>query len=277
MSPATHDEVKKIVSFLNSRNLSFLAFGSTSNLLFSDQGLRAVAICIGPRMSGVEVDGDCFHVKGGTWVPSLARSVARAGYSGFEHVCGIPGTVGGLVMMNGGSLRRSASEYLVEILSVTATGETRITAKEDCGFGYRRSHFQDSGQIITGVTFRFEHRDLYSQIRRRMLTILSDRRAKFPQRMPNCGSVFKAHDEMYAQIGPPGAVLDKLGFKGRRIGGAQVSLEHANFINNVGGACASDVRRLAHEMKEAVFAETGYLIEPEACFVESCGRVRPLI
>jgi len=277
VSPSTHDEIKSIVQFLRAIDVPFLPFGATSNLLFSDKGLHAVGICIGHRLSGIEIDGANFHVKGGTWVPLLARKVGLAGFCGIEHVCGIPGTVAGLVVMNGGSLRQSISENLVEVTTITTLGETLITPKKDCGFAYRTSHFQTNNQIITGVNFHFERREQTSSIRRHMLKILADRRSKFPQKMPNCGSVFKVNDEMYSEIGPPGAVLDRLGFKGRQIGAAQVSKEHANFINNIGGASANDVKNLANEMREAVLLATGYTLVPEAYFVEPCGSVLPLI
>lgn len=277
VEPSSCDQLGEVVRLCRAQNIPYVILGETSNLLFADEGLRAVAIRVGKNISGVSRCGATFIVRAGTWVPAFARIIGAAGFSGVEHTIGIPGTVGGLVYMNGGSLRRSISECVVNVTYIDKAGAVLKIPKVACEFGYRKSRFQSEEVVISEIEFHFDSCRDRAMIRRDMLKILRDRRAKFPKKMPNCGSVFKADENLYREYGPPGLVLDQLGFKGRRLGGAQVSFEHANFINNIGGAKAADVRDLAKQMQMAVFDQTGYLIEPEALFVTSSGSMVPLI
>lgn len=277
VEPRSCDQLSALVRLCFDRSVPFVILGETSNLLFADEGLRALAIRVGRNMSGIAHNDGTFMVRAGTWVPALARYIGAEGFSGVEHIVGIPGTVGGLVYMNGGSLRKSIGECVSSVTYIDHMGTVFKASKEDCGFGYRKSRFQSENVVIAEIEFKIDVRRDRAMIRRDMLKILRDRRAKFPRKMPNCGSVFKANEELYQRVGPPGLVLDQLGFKGRRIGGAQVSLEHANFINNVGGARAADVRSLARQMQSAVLDRTGFLIEPEAIFVTPNGSMDPLI
>src|SRR5690606_33120726 len=138
-----------------------------------------------------------------------------------------PGTLGGLVYMNGGSQRKGIGDHVVEVNTVTRAGERKSYTREQCLFQYRASVFQRVDEIITGARFEFEYGDPQS-IRRELLTILRSRRAKFPQKQPNCGSVFVSNPAMYADYGPPGKVIEACGLKGVVQGHAQISPLHAN-------------------------------------------------
>ena len=116
-----------------------------------------------------------------------------------------------------------------------------------------------------------------SEVRRAMLAIMADRRRKFPQKEPNCGSVFKSNPAMYDDVGPPGAAIERLGFKGRRIGGALCSPHHANFVVNTGAATARDTLALITEIRDAVLAATGYEMEVEARYVSRDGGFHPAL
>lgn len=277
VTPSSIEELIKVVTHLRHCSLPYVVVGATSNILFDDKGLDAAIIQIGPKFAGVSFNDGIVTANAGAWVPGLALAIARAGFSGVEHICGIPGTIGGLVCMNGGSQRKSIAECLLDVTVLTPEGVMRTLNKSECCFSYRSSRFQSSGEIIVSVRLQLSLLANPVDIRHRMLAILRDRRSKFPRKMPNCGSVFKANDEMYSIFGPPGSVLDRLGFKGRRKGGAQVSLEHANFINNAHCATAEDVRDLAREMQKSVQSETGFVIQPEAYFFAFNGDVQPLI
>jgi len=277
VSPSSVTELLNVIRFLKKAETPFLLFGSTSNLLFDDKGLRAVAVQIGSRLGGVVKESNGFVAQAGLWVPWLSLFAAKCGYGGLEHICGIPGTIGGLVCMNGGSLRQSISEYLKEVQIINANGDLNWLPKSDCDFSYRKSRFQSSGEIVVAARFEFSKKEAPENIRPKMRAILKDRRLKFPTRKPNCGSVFKVHDELFKADGPPGAILDRLNFKGYRLGNAAVSEQHANFINNLGGATAEDVRCLARLMRDAVIRETGFVLEPEALFVSATGCIEPLI
>lgn len=270
--PASTAQVAALRAFFYARGLPHVVIGLSTNLLFADEGLQVPCLCIGPRMAAVRIDGQSVQAQAGTWVPGLGRRLMQAGLTGAEHICGIPGTLGGLIVMNGGSQRQGIGSSVVAVESVDATGRILRRTGSDCDFGYRRSIYQRNGDAITAGQLRLPLGER-QEIRRRMLAILRERRRKFPQKEPNCGSVFKSNPAMYAQVGPPGAVIERLGFKGRRAGGAQVSPHHANFIVNTGGARAAEVLHLIAEISDAVHAATGFRMEAEACYVSPWGRV----
>lgn len=274
LRPSTTEEVASLLRWFNARQIRPVVIGQTTNLLFDDTGLRAPCIQIGSRMADVAIYGPLVQAQAGAWVPGLARKLMQAGLSGAEHTCGIPGTLGGLVCMNGGSQRKGIGSNILSVDSVDATGTARRHDAADCGFAYRQSVFQTNGAVITAVRLRFDPRPR-ADIRSEMRTILADRRRKFPRKQPNCGSVFKSNPAMYNEVGPPGVVIERLGFKGRREGGALVTPLHANFIVNSGGATARDVLTLIAEIGDAVEKATGHRMEAEACFVRADGLIHP--
>ncbi len=274
VKPSNSKEVSSLVSYLNSYDLPYIVIGSTSNLLFSDEGLRVVAIQIGDRMSEYQIVKNSVWTHAGKWVPGLARNVAQAGLSGIEHTAGIPGTIGGLICMNGGSQRKGIGTHVKSVKAVSPTGELKTFTNDDCKFDYRSSVFQNNGYIIVEAELEFNEQKKYSEIRDEMLEILRDRRAKFPQRLPNCGSTFVSNPQIYKKYGPPGAVIERLGYKGYRKGGAVVSDEHANFINNERNALATDVLWLIKKIQIDVYKKTGFKMKAEVKFVDELGEIK---
>lgn len=273
--PASVSSLSIILSRLQRDRLSHVVLGSTTNLLFSDAGLDEVAVQIGRNLSQVRTSGTVITAQAGTWVPGLARAAMLSGLSGIEHTAGIPGTLGGLVAMNGGSQRRGIGEVVRSITSVGPGGELRVRNRDECGFGYRRSVFQGNGEIIVEVELELASGDA-GYIRRNMIEILVQRKRKFPQKWPNCGSVFVSDPAMYQKFGPPGVIIERLGLKGLAIGGAEISPKHANFIVNTGGASALDVLRLVSVIRSRVEAATGFLLQAEGRFVSRSGLITPL-
>jgi UDP-N-acetylmuramate dehydrogenase len=200
-------------------------------------------------------------------VPRLARAAGLAGLTGLEHTAGIPGTVGGLAAMNGGSLGRSIGERIRTVRCLDECGRVVELDGGACGFAYRRSVFLDKPWVITEAVLELEKGDT-AAIAGAMRGILRERRSKYPRRMPNCGSVFKSHPAIYARYGPPGKVIEELGFKGTRIGDAEVSRLHANFIVNHGRARAADVRALIGLIGERVYDKTGVRMECEVRLID---------
>ncbi len=274
LCPASASEVAALMRWFTARGLRPVVIGLTSNLLFDDAGLHVPCIQIGARMGDIGITATKVEVGAGAWVPGLARRLMQAGLGGAEHICGIPGTLGGLICMNGGSQRKGIGSAVLSVETVSPTGAVRRYSAADCGFGYRRSIFQTNGAVITRCQLHFTPRPC-AVIRAEMRAILADRRAKFPRKQPNCGSVFKSNPALYAEIGPPGAIIERLGFKGQRIGGAQVSPRHANFIVNTGGATARDVLHLVARIRAAVAQATGHLLQAEPFFLRADGQMLP--
>ena len=274
LQPSSPEQIVALRRWFHERDMHHVVFGATSNLLFADEGLHAPCIQIGERMSKIDIQGNVVNAQAGAWVPGLARRIMQAGLTGAEHTCGIPGTLGGLICMNGGSLRKGIGSSVLSVESVDASGCVMEREWDACDFAYRQSIYQTNGEVITNVRLQFEKGER-DAIRREMLRILADRRNKFPRKQPNCGSVFKSNPAMYAEIGPPGLAIERLGFKGQRIGGAVVSPYHANFIVNTGGATSSGVLELISLIDRTVETVTGYKIEAEVSFVRFDGRIFP--
>jgi len=272
IEPHGADHVVNFIRAVRADPVPFVVVGYGSNLLFDDAGLRGAVLMCGRRMARFSIDGATVWAQAGVTVPRLALSAGRAGLTGLEHTIGIPGTLGGLVAMNGGSKRRSIGEVVRTVTVVTRDARTEVLPAEACGFGYRTSRFQGGGETIVEVTLELAPGDRET-IRRDMLDVLRSRRAKFPRREPNCGSVFKSEGDMYERFGPPGKVIEDAGCKGWREGDARVSLKHANFIVNLGGASSADVLRLIRRVREAAHARTGLWMPCEVKYVSPAGRV----
>jgi len=272
VTPTTSVDLVTVKTWLYENELPSVVIGSTSNLLFDDAGLRAIMIHMTPAFGKSVVSGDQICIEAGTWVPGLARLAMNSGLTGLEHTCGIPGTVGGLVYMNGGSQRRGIGDCIQSVESISKEGKCIIRKKEECNFEYRKSIFQANTETISSVTLKLSP-GRKEEIRRDMLSILKSRRNKFPQKEPNCGSVFVSNPQMYDAYGPPGKIIEKLGMKGVRVGGALVSPLHANFIINDGTAKAEDVLNLISQIKDTVLRSTGYDMAVEAKYVSPTGEI----
>lgn len=272
--PSSTEEVSSTIRYLSNHNLPFVVIGSTSNLLFSDEGLNAVCIQIGNRMSEYQIENRNVWAQAGVWVPGFARNVAKAGLSGIEHTAGIPGTLGGLVCMNGGSQRKGIGSQIVELKAVSTFGEIETFNQSECDFDYRSSIFQENGNIITELYLEFNKEKPSRSIRNEMLEILKERRNKFPQKLPNCGSTFMSHPVIYEKFGPPGKVIEDLGYKGYRVNDAEVSDIHANFLNNKGNAKAIDILKIINELHSNIKKFTGYNMEAEVKYVYPSGKIK---
>lgn len=273
--PRNTNEIAKLIKYLNHNDISYVVIGATSNLLFADEGLKAVCIQIGQRMSEYKITDNIVWAESGVWVPRLARNVAMAGLSGIEHTAGIPGTLGGLICMNGGSQRKGIGSHIISVKAVSPQGVIRVFNYDECEFEYRASIFQRNNYIITEARLLFDEEKEYSTIRNDMLDILKSRRAKFPHKYPNCGSTFISNPNIYRKYGPPGKIIEDLGYKGYRLGGIQVSKVHANFLNNMGDGKANEVLHLIHKIRDNVKKHTGFEMIAEVKYVNTKGKIQP--
>jgi UDP-N-acetylmuramate dehydrogenase len=257
-----------VVAELKKAGMPFCVIGQGTNLLFDDAGYRGCVIRIGAGLSRIEVDQNKIKAEAGCWVPKLACIAARRGLSGLQHTVGIPASFGGLICMNGGSQRKNIAELIESVTVLNLDGDLRIDPVSKGEFAYRKSRYQRSGEIVISAVLSFEEFQPYELQRFEMLRILRERNRKFPRKMPSCGSVFKSSPELYDAYGPPGKVIEELGFKGKKIGRIQVSPAHANFIVNTGGGSSADVLTLVHSIHSAVKAKTGLSMQPEFLYLD---------
>ncbi len=273
LEPRNAAQVSVIVAFAARHNIPLLVIGQGTNLLFDDRGVRGIVLKIGSAMDHLTIDGNRIVADAGAWVPEVARKAAKAGLVGLEHAIGIPGTLGGLVLMNGGSHRKGIGDNVRRVWVVDRDGREAILSREDCSFSYRHSALQESGGVIVRVELECRQGNP-ALVRREMIGDLRDRRRKFPRKQPNCGSVFLSTSQMHATVGPPGKIIEDAGLKGARIGNAQVSVQHANFIVNLGGATSADVLSLIARIRQVVFQKIGFdmhcevrYVRPDACIL----------
>lgn len=274
VEPVDGETTGRALDLVRRLDVPHVVIGDGSNLLFDDEGFRGVVVRIGRAMSGLQIAGTRVRAQAGIWVPHFARRVGCSGLTGVEHTVGIPGTLGGLVVMNGGSQRKGIGDNLVSVTVAAADGSQRTLSRSECAFAYRRSSLQDGSVVVLEAEFEFAP-GAASEIRHRMIGIMADRRRKFPLRLPNCGSVFLSDPAMYDTVGPPGMAIEKAGLRGRRIGNAQIAELHGNFILNLGGASSRDVLGLIALARRAVFDRTGFHMDCEVRHVLPNGLVQP--
>lgn len=273
VEPSSISQIKTLSRFVSRHRLPLVVIGQGTNLLFDDAGVRGVVLKLGRRLSRIEIEGERISAEAGAWVPQLSRLAMRAGLSGLEHCIGIPGTLGGLVLMNGGSQRRAIGENIRRVWLVDPDGELREMSAADCGFSYRHSLLPGRGVVVRSELLCPAGE--VADIRRRMVCDLRERRLKFPRKIPNCGSVFLSTREMHASVGPPGRIIEEAGLKGLRIGGAEVSRQHANFILNRDGATSADVLALIAQVRSRVFDRIGFDLRCEVRCVNPAGQILP--
>ena len=207
-------------------------------------------------------------------MPRYVRNVICAEFQGCEHAIGIPGTLGGLVVMNGGTNRRGIGEQLTEATIVTQEGSLKTYSAQDCNFAYRSSIFQTIKCILVEASFRYERGDAWA-LRSQMIATLQTRNRKFPRKAPNCGSTFLSDPALYETVGPPGKAIEEAGLKGTTYGGAMISPLHANFIINTGRATSHDVLSLIAKVREAVYERTGHHMNCEVRHLRPNGEMAP--
>lgn len=261
--PETLAELERTVAWAAERNLDVVPIGLGSNLLAADEGVEAVVVRLAGELAAVEIRGDLLVAGGGAANAVCLHRVRAAGLGGFEFACAIPGTAGGGVKMNAGAYGRDWSRVLVRAFVVDAAGAGWLTLDE-LDLGYRRSALRP-GQLVARVEFRLSPR-APADVKRTVAELNAQRKATQPTNRRTFGSVFKNPDH---ELGA-GRMLQACGLKGHRIGGAQISPVHANFVENSGGATAADALALMAEARRRALDEFGVVLERE---VELVGRL----
>jgi UDP-N-acetylmuramate dehydrogenase len=259
--PESPDDVVAALTFAAEHGLPWLALGLGSNVLVSDQGFDGLVLRFGKGLDDVdqEIDGDpaVWRVGAGLPTPLLARRSAKAGLAGVHRLVGVPGTVGGGVYMNAGAHGQDFASVVESVDLVDASGRTDVRLGHAVPWQYRSSGLGSA--IVLGAVVRLEPQDP-QVLQRDVQRHLAWRKAGTPFNEPCCGSVFRnPNTSGLPDDGPKtaGQLIDTVGLKGRRIGGAQVSELHANYIVNTGSASAADVMRLIDEIRERVLVAYG--------------------
>ncbi|MEZ8220644.1 UDP-N-acetylmuramate dehydrogenase [Candidatus Fervidibacteria bacterium JGI MDM2 JNZ-1-D12] len=255
------DELKKVVQFARERDLPILVLGEGSNLIVRDGGVRGIVLRLSGELTRINFDTQEIEVGGGTYLPHLIVKAAQRGLGGLECCTGVPGTVGGALISNAGTAEDFIGDKVKRVTLLTREGELRTVERDELKFGYRYSNLRDLGLVVVSVVMNLNH-DEPKAIMERIHRRWRYRWETQPVNMPCAGCIFK---------NPPGdragRLLDAAGLKGVRIGDAQVSPIHANFIVNLGNATAKDVLALAKLMRQTVFEKFGVNLEYEVQIV----------
>jgi UDP-N-acetylmuramate dehydrogenase len=258
--PRTLEELEHALAWAAERELAVATIGLGSNLLVADEGVDAFVLRLDGELASAEVEGERLLAGGGAANAVCLHRARAAGLGGFEFACAIPGTTGGGVWMNAGAYGGDWARILDRALVVDAEGSRWLTPQE-LGLSYRRSGLRH-GQVVARVEFRLSPRPV-DEIRAMVAELQAKRKAAQPTNKRTFGSVFKnpAH-ELTA-----GRMLEACGLRGHRIGGAQISPRHANFIENADGARAADALELMREARRRALELFGVELEHEVEFL----------
>ena len=254
-------EILRLLELLKSKQIPFFVLGNGSNILVSDEGYRGVIIEIGSAYSGVRMLDDIVIAKAGTTMAKLSHFAMENNLTGLEFASGIPGTVGGGIIMNAGAYGGEMRQITYRVKAVTPLGEVIYLSNADMEFEYRNSKAKREGYIILQAEFRLHHGEK-SVIEGIMRDLAKKRRDKQPLEYPSAGSTFKRPQGYYA-----GKLIADAGLKGFSIGGAQVSEKHAGFLINTGSATAADMYELINQVRTKVKEAYSVVLEPEVIFL----------
>ncbi len=259
VAPRRLEDLQASFEWAKEQGLPLTLLGAGSNLLVSDRGLPGLVICT-RHLRQTHFDPDTGRITAGAGEPiaRLAWQAAERGWQGMEWAVGIPGTVGGAVVMNAGAHNSCTADILVNAQTLSPTGKVEELTPQDLGFSYRTSILQGGDCLVTQATFQLKSGADPKQVRSDTSRHLEQRRTSQPYHLPSCGSVFRNPDTY-----PAAWLIEQIGLKGYQIGGAQVAERHANFILNCGGATASDIFQIIRHIQQQVEQHWSLCLEPE--------------
>ena len=252
------DEIAVALHAAKNAGAPVTIIGNGSNLLVRDGGIRGLVLRVAGGMNAIRREGDHLIVEAGASLASVAAFARDEGLCGLAELGGIPGTVGGGVLMNAGAYGAELSQVVAQVEGIHLADGRRVSYPADrLSFSYRHSALMDTDVVVTQATLALVPGDPEA-IRARMEACARARREKQPLNLPSAGSTFKRPEGHFAA-----KLIDDCGLRGLTVGGAQVSEKHAGFVVNVGGATARDMLELMRQIEQRVFEQTGVQLEPE--------------
>ena len=266
LAEPTIEEVPELLDWAMENGIPIYFLGRGSNVLIDDSGLPGLVIVTRNSIDHLYREGNLIVAGSGVFLPKLSRFAAREGFSGFEFAIGIPGTVGGALVLNAGLTVFRPREMVAVVKNfdvLNRDGSIETLTMQDVGVGYRKTDLLDGKRFILQVRFQLQQEGNPDEILHHTFEHLAERKRKQPLDMPTAGSTFRS---------PPGSkgagwYIEQAGLKGLQFGGARVSPIHANWIENLGGATSTDVRQLMEHIQNKVKASMGINLEPEVHFL----------
>ncbi|MCM1048227.1 MAG: UDP-N-acetylmuramate dehydrogenase [Clostridiales bacterium] len=255
------EEIRKLVPYFERIGQEFFILGNGSNLLVGDKGYRGIVLKLGDGMKKITVQGERMRVQAGALLSGAAAAARDAGLTGFEFAAGIPGSVGGGIVMNAGAYDGEMKQITESVRVMDNEGEILTLDNDTMEFGYRTSVVKNRHFIVLEAVFKLQKGDK-EEIQAKMYELMERRKSKQPLNYPSAGSTFKRPEGYYA-----GKLIMDSGMRGYRIGGAQVSDKHCGFIINTGDATALDIKEVIEEVQAKVKERTQVTLEPEIVFL----------
>ena len=257
VTPQNMEELGQVVLLCQAEKVPFFVMGHGSNLLISDKGMRCVVIQLYNNFANYKIDGERVYAMAGAMLSKLGAATKEAKLTGFEFAAGIPGTLGGAVMMNAGAYGGEMKDIVEKVQLMDYDGNLIEKTGQEMDFAYRHSIVEDEDYIVVGATLKLAKGDKQA-IEARMDELATARKTKQPLEYPSAGSTFKRPEGYFA-----GKLIMDAGLRGYQVGGAQVSEKHCGFVINKGDATAADVLQLIDDVKQKVYETFGVELEPE--------------
>ena len=264
--PSSSEEVKGILEICKEESLQYFILGNGSNLLVSDEGYRGVIIQLYRNYGGLTVEGTEIRAGAGVLLSQIAAAARNESLTGFEFAGGIPGTLGGAVVMNAGAYGGELKDVLKEAVVMDREGNIFTVPVEKLAMGYRTSLVKTAGYLVLEAVISLK-KGSQEEIRDTMKDLADRRISKQPLEYPSAGSTFKRPEGYFA-----GKLIMDAGLRGYQVGGAQVSEKHCGFVINKGNATAADVCRLMADVQAKVQEQFGVTLEPEVKFLGDFDR-----
>lgn len=250
-------ELSKIITFLRQTEHEFFVLGNGSNLLVSDNGYEGVVLKLEGEFNEIKTDGLKIISGAGASLAAVARTAMEEGLTGMEFASGIPGTMGGAIVMNAGAYDGEMKQVVKEVTVMDQEGNILVLDNDTMEFGYRTSVIKNRPFIVLSVVLELQEGEK-AEIKKKMDDFAERRREKQPLEYASAGSTFKRPEGYFA-----GKLIMDAGLRGFSIGGARVSDKHCGFIINMGNASATDIAELIEEVQERVKEQFGVMLEPE--------------